>query len=213
MSDQGWQNRIVGEGEEAPDQLLAHPDNWRVHPKAQQRALADVLDKVGWVQRVIVNRTTGRVLDGHLRVALAISRNEQAVPVQYVELTEVEERLVLAVFDPIGEMATTDRDKLRDVVGSLNDSEGAALARMLHAKAVEVDSTPTPEMRLSPEVLERQDYLVITFDNEMDWRVACEWLGVQSSRDGDANAETQRGRAFGLGRVLTGKELLERRNA
>ena len=33
-----WRNRIVGHGEEAPDQLLANPKNWRIHPKAQQDA-------------------------------------------------------------------------------------------------------------------------------------------------------------------------------
>lgn len=32
----GWRNRIAGAGEEAPDQLLANPANWRIHPKAQQ---------------------------------------------------------------------------------------------------------------------------------------------------------------------------------
>jgi len=32
-----WRSRIVGEGEEAPDQLLANPDNWRVHPKDTPR--------------------------------------------------------------------------------------------------------------------------------------------------------------------------------
>jgi hypothetical protein len=35
-----WRNRISGAGEEAPDQLLANPANWRIHPKAQQDALA-----------------------------------------------------------------------------------------------------------------------------------------------------------------------------
>jgi hypothetical protein len=25
---------VVGSGEEAPDQLLAHPSNWRIHGKA-----------------------------------------------------------------------------------------------------------------------------------------------------------------------------------
>ena len=55
-----WQSRIIGEGEEAPDQLLANPLNWRIHPKAQQDALEQVLDKVGWVQRVLVNQRTGR---------------------------------------------------------------------------------------------------------------------------------------------------------
>jgi hypothetical protein len=46
-------NRITGTGEEAPDQLLANPANWRIHPKAQQDALAGALDQVGWVQQVL----------------------------------------------------------------------------------------------------------------------------------------------------------------
>jgi hypothetical protein len=48
----GWRNRITGSGQEAPDQLLANPANWRIHPKAQQDALAGVLDQGGWVQQV-----------------------------------------------------------------------------------------------------------------------------------------------------------------
>jgi hypothetical protein len=43
-----WRNRITGSGEEAPDQLLANPANWRIHPKAQQDALAGALDPVRW---------------------------------------------------------------------------------------------------------------------------------------------------------------------
>lgn len=31
-----WRNRIVGYGEEAPEQLLASPWNWRIHPGHQQ---------------------------------------------------------------------------------------------------------------------------------------------------------------------------------
>jgi hypothetical protein len=31
-----WRNRIVGSGEEPPDQLLANPANWRIHPGSQQ---------------------------------------------------------------------------------------------------------------------------------------------------------------------------------
>lgn len=34
-----FRNRIVGEGVEAPDQLLANPRNWRAHPKHQVDAL------------------------------------------------------------------------------------------------------------------------------------------------------------------------------
>ena len=56
---------MVGEGAVAPDQLLANPRNWRIHPHEQEKALETVLDKVGWVQRVIVNQRTGFVVDGH----------------------------------------------------------------------------------------------------------------------------------------------------
>jgi hypothetical protein len=97
-----WRNRIVGSGEEAPDQLLANPANRRIHPKAQQDALAGALDAVGWVQQVLVNRRTGFVVDGHARVALALSRGEATVPVLYVDLAPEEEALVLATLDPIG---------------------------------------------------------------------------------------------------------------
>jgi DNA modification methylase len=125
-----WANRIVGSGEEAPDQLLANPANFRVHPKAQQEALAGVLDQVGWVQNVLVNQRTGHVVDGHLRVALAISRGEPIVPVLYVDLSEDEERLVLASLDPLAAMATTDEAKLRELLAEVSvDSE--ALMAML----------------------------------------------------------------------------------
>jgi len=107
-----WANRIVGTGEEPPDQLLANPKNWRIHPRAQQRALGAVLGRVGWVQDVIVNRTTGYVLDGHLRVAMAITNEEPMVPVSYVELDEREEDLVLANLDPLSTLAVADPEAL-----------------------------------------------------------------------------------------------------
>jgi DNA modification methylase len=133
-SSPAWANRIVGAGEAAPDQLLANPSNWRVHPKAQQEALAGVLDQIGWVGQVLVNQRTGHVVDGHLRVALAISRGEPSVPVLYVDLSPDEEQLVLASLDPLAAMATTDEAKLRELLAEVSvDSE--ALRAMLAALA------------------------------------------------------------------------------
>ena len=117
-----WRNRIVGEGEEAPDQLLANPRNWRIHSQLQQMSMGAVLDNIGWIQRVLVNKTTGHVLDGHMRIAMAISEGEAAVPVEYVELTEEEEVVALETFDTVGQMATPDDEILG---GLLTDAQGA----------------------------------------------------------------------------------------
>ena len=78
-----------------PDQLLANPANWRIHPVPQQELLKNVLAEVGWIDDVIVNQTTGRIIDGHLRVMLAMRHDERSIPVKYVELTEAEERIIL----------------------------------------------------------------------------------------------------------------------
>jgi DNA modification methylase len=131
-----WRNRIVGSGEERPDQLLANPANWRIHPGQQQKALAGSLDVVGWVQQVMVNRRTNHVVDGHARVSLAISRNEPSVPVLYVDLEPDEEALVLASLDPISAMAATDDAQLQALLAGIEtDNEGlrALLAELAGA--------------------------------------------------------------------------------
>ena len=127
-----WANRIVDHGHEAPERLLANPANWRRHGEGQQRALVSVLGEVGLVQSVIVNRTTGRLVDGHLRVELAIAAGQPSIPVVYVELSEEEERIILASLDPIAAMADVDRDKLAEL---LVDIENQDLAELLECVA------------------------------------------------------------------------------
>ncbi len=114
-----WRDRIVGHGEVDPWQLQPNPLNWRRHPPAQERALNGALSDVGWVQRVLVNKRTGHVVDGHLRYDLAVRHGEDTVPVTYVDLSEDEERLVLSTLDPIGAMATSDRNRLDSLLHEL----------------------------------------------------------------------------------------------
>lgn len=125
-----WRNRIIATGDEAPDQLLANPKNFRRHPKHQQEALRGVLNEVGWVQDVIVNRTTGRLVDGHLRVELALRDGATTVPVKYVELSDAEESLILATFDPISALATADKEQLDALLREVSTGE-AGVQQML----------------------------------------------------------------------------------
>jgi hypothetical protein len=130
-----WRNRIVGQGEVDPESLLANPLNWRIHPKDQQDALEDVIDQVGWVSRIIVNQRTGFVIDGHLRISLALRNDEALVPVTYVDLDEQEEYLVLATLDPIAGMAIADNAQIAQLMGSVEtDSEAIqALLRSIES--------------------------------------------------------------------------------
>lgn len=136
-----WQNRITHYGEEAPDQLLANPRNFRTHPAAQTDALAGVLSEVGVVQNVIVNARTGFVVDGHARIALALRTGQPTIPITYVDLSEDEEAVILATLDPLAAMAGTDAAKLDDLLRDVSTGD-AAVQAMLDALAVEAGIVP-----------------------------------------------------------------------
>jgi len=80
-----------------------------LHPEGQKSALQAVIEKVGIVGVPIVNQRTGRILDGHLRQDIF---GDMEVYVLYVDLSEAEEDIVLATYDPIGSMAEMDAQKV-----------------------------------------------------------------------------------------------------
>lgn len=147
-----WQSRIVGfDPAVDPETMLAFPGNPRIHPRKQSETLRAVLSEVGWVDAVIVNQDTGHVVDGHLRVADAITAG-CPVPVLYVSLTETEEAKVVATFDAIGDMAVLDQSAfavlLHDV--TFEHEELTALAADLLPKTPNLD--PEPDVPENPVV-------------------------------------------------------------
>lgn len=128
--DNTWQNRIIAHGEEAPDQLLASPYQWKIHPKNQQEPLHAALETIGWLQDIIVNVRSGEewtpeernvqtVVDGHLRITLALRHDQPSVPVKYVDLSPSEEALALATLDPLAALAVADKEKLDGLLREL----------------------------------------------------------------------------------------------
>jgi hypothetical protein len=120
-----WRNRIVGHGEEAPADLVTNPRNFRIHPKTQRDAMTGVLGELGWIDEIIVNRRSGCVINGHMRVAVAIGHDEPSVPVKYVELDDDEEALALATFDPLGALATTNAAQLSALLATVVSTDDA----------------------------------------------------------------------------------------
>ena len=133
-------SRIIGHGQADPADLLANPLNFRRHPEAQRQALRGSIAELGWIRGVLVNQRTGHIVDGHARVAEAI-RAGTMVPVDWLDLSPEEERLALAVLDPISAMAaqdgqalqallqevSTQDDGLRALLSALNDSASLAM--------------------------------------------------------------------------------------
>jgi hypothetical protein len=131
VSEKPWQNRIVGAGTLPASQFQFNPANWRKHPDAQRAALNSVLDKIGWVQGVIVNQTTGNLIDGHARIEEALKQDPSAlVPYTEVRLTEKEEKQILLLLDPISSMAETDDALIQQLLADSGIEDEALLAAL-----------------------------------------------------------------------------------
>ncbi len=136
-----WRSRIVGNGEVEPASLQGHPENWRLHPEAQKSALSGALRELGWIQQVVVNERTGRLIDGHLRVALALQAEETTIPVLYVDLSEDEECLALVTLDPIAMLAEANKEALAGLLHQVQSGE-AGLQAMLSQLGQDEGITP-----------------------------------------------------------------------
>jgi len=108
-AEPAWRDRVVGFVKKPANEFLANPLNFRRHPNAQRDIFRGVIADLGFAGAVLENVRTGNLIDGHLRIEEALSVDETApIPCIQVDLTEDEERLLLATYDPIGALAVED---------------------------------------------------------------------------------------------------------
>lgn len=189
-----WALRITRTAQVSPNELKPHPLNWRLHPAFQRQALGGLLDQVGWVDDVLVNETTGHILDGHLRVELALERGELTVPVTYVSLTPEQEVQVLTYLDPIAALADLDQDKLAALADGLTVSDSAVQTLLdgLLQPAPGVGDEKTLRDRLSePEPKARLEFKIVIgpYHFTVDLKTYTDWVNaLYESVGNDADA-------------------------
>ena len=118
-----WQSRIVGHDKVRADQLLANPRNHRRHPQKQREVVAASIEELGFCKSVIVNQRTGYIVDGHERVMQALGAGDDTlVDVEYVDLSEEDERKLLLILDASSELAEVDACDLEELLRTVNTS-------------------------------------------------------------------------------------------
>ena len=212
----GWKNKIAGHADVAPETLKMHDGNWRVHNDGQRRVLQAMLDQVGFVKSITVSKRTNVILDGHLRVSLAIANGEATIPVEYVDVTPAEEAAILATVDPIGDLAGADPAKLaelRDLFETPDYDVDAMIDEIvgdfgegldedeLKPKGKTADGIP--EMELKP--YEHYDILCVLATSTTEWNALAEKFGLQRVK-----ASREKGAPkVGVMRAIKASRLLE----
>jgi len=130
-------------------ELMPNPKNWRTHPKEQQDALKGILAEVGYVDALLARELedgTLQLIDGHLR---AETTPDEEVPVLVIDVSEEESDKILATFDPLSAMASTDQELLDELLSGI-ESEDDGLQSLLESLASPEDTSRDSDVKEIP---------------------------------------------------------------
>lgn len=194
------------------DSVSAFPGNPR---QGDVGAICESLRRFGQQKPIVVQASTRYIVAGnHLwKGAKALGWTEVAANV--VEMDDREASAYLIADNRTSELGAYDEEALGEMLRVLAE-EGNLKATGYDADDVDdflkrLESEEGPkvpgEIRFATELMEAHNYVVLIFDNELDWNVAEQRLGLSKVSAPDATETYNR---EGIGRVLRGMDVLGR---
>jgi len=107
----------------------------------------------------------------------------------------------------IAEMAYPYREEL-DLTGiRINVGDTRSLKNVIEDFSPDIERGEDPDFEFTPELYESQNYIVLYFDNELDWKSALDVFEVKRMKTYDSRDGYMK---TGIGRVIEGKKILKR---
>lgn len=192
------------------DSVAPFPGNPR---EGDVGAIAESLRRFGQQKPIVVQESTRYIVAGnHLwRAAKALGWEEVAANV--VEMDDKTAEAYLIADNRTSELGSYDEDALGEMLrkiaqeGNLRGTgyDGDDVDDFLRRLERENGARIVGEMQFTQELLESHNYVVLYFDNELDWNSAKTKLGIQTVRAPDATDTYDR---RGVGRLIRGADVL-----
>lgn len=190
------------------DQLTPYYNNPRMNDDAVD-LVANSIKEFGFKQPIVIDKDNV-IVAGHTRWGASQKLGLEEVPViRATDLTDEQIKAYRLADNKTAEMAEWDLDKLELEMMDLDDGYMAQFGFDFEIEGeAETDDEKQKEKRIKQlelKAFEHHDYVVFVFDNQQDW------LNVVSKFNlGRVDAGYGDTKKVGVGRVLNGKELLER---
>lgn len=114
-----------------PASVTPNDANWKVHPDDQREAVGDLIDRHGWLKPFLFNTRSGKLVDGHARLQVAVEKGVKAVPLWLGEWDDAAEAEILALLDETARMAEAEPDKLQALLGRMRPTTTRALGEVM----------------------------------------------------------------------------------
>lgn len=192
-------------------ELKPYKKNAKKHSKEQVEQIANSIKEFGFTQPVIIDKHNS-VVAGHGRILGAKKAGLKQVPTVCLEdLTEEQIKAYRLVDNKLNE-SEWDSDLLKQSLDEIAEMD-------MEVFGFAMDSLADEELEIEPDVPfteilnEENNYIVLKFDNKVDWINALGVLGIErvkafpTKKNGNKKAFGERA---GVGRVIDGVKALEK---
>jgi hypothetical protein len=154
------------------------------------------------IRPIVVNKEM-IILGGNMRYKACVEAGLKMIPVIVTDLTEDKQKEFLIKDNISG--GEWDWDIIANE-WDLKNVTSWGLDLPLFNEQLDSIGADKPEIEVTTEILEEHNYIVFTFDNQLDWQVAKELLNIKTVvKDGYTDTYMQKG----VGRVKKGNELIK----
>jgi hypothetical protein len=177
--------------------------------KPEEAQLRESIKRFGMVDPIVANSAPDRfnvVIGGHQRLKVLKGLKWETVPVVYVEIPDQkqERELNLRLNKNTGHF---DLDLLKEFEQSMLREVGFSDQELekIFDQGDGGDGVE-PEVPFGRELLESQNYLILAFDNELDWLRLTSLFPLRTVKSSRSRAGWEQ---KGMGRVVNGSEFLD----
>lgn len=187
------------------EQLKGYDKNPR---KFTQKGLEDLrksLENCGDANIITIN-ADNTVLGGHARLQvmkeLRYKEVDVKVPDRLLTEKECQEVVIRLNANTAGEWDLEKLEAYFEIEEINNWGLDVEINKEEMDKEIKEDK---PELEFTEELLEEQNYIVLTFNNKCDWMTCCELLDIKTVKTPDSKKGYERA---GIGRVFRGESFL-----
>lgn len=196
------------------DSLKEYEHNSRTHTQLQITQVMNSIKEFGFTNPLLVDEKN-IIRAGHCRLMAAVQLGMTELPIiRLAGLSPSQMAAIVIADNKLAENAGWDIDALTEELILLKDADyDLSLIGFDDKELEELFAVPEkpiePQIIFSEELGEANNYIVLTFNNEIDWLSAQSHFGLKSVSSKRANGKPW---SKGIGRVLNGDDYLSKVN-
>lgn len=192
------------------DELIPFVNNSRTHDELQVNQIAASIKEFGFTNPILLDGEDG-IIAGHGRLQAARLLGLEEVPTIRLDgLDELQKRAYVIADNKLALNAGWDSELLQLEIQNLQDKDfDIGLLGFDEKELMQIlgedDDEVVAEIKFSEELMENHNYVVLYFDNDIDWLSAQTHFNLESVHSKRANGKPW---SKGTGRVVNGGKYL-----